>query len=308
MGNIWESTDIVSGTGYFKIQGGPAEPVVNTGMPPSFDEAKSIYFYSGSRLWQINYSLSGGAYNGINYTDSWTSSTLLESNSLYYSPAAPDVRVIAGNDTIGSKWSDNEIKGKYYGYVAAYEPGDYPFTVIQVGNVRGTFDPTNYTCQTVAMGIGFETSAFLTMAADMTPGGGNDKLKQLGIPSVEVGNATMTGSGNNMNITMEKVAFFASNSGEPPKIWACGNGTDSYVMGTYTAAPVIGTGIPISGGGLTATFTPKVWDTTNKVWMSTIDNGTGGFNGSTSFRGAGAGKIDSPSSGVITGTASGTAK
>ena len=77
-------------------------------------------------------------------------------------------------------------------------------------------------------------------------------------------------------------------TGAKPTIWATGN-----VNGSYSSAPAINTPIGLSGGGLNADFTFKQWDASNGKWLSSI-NGTGGFNGSTSFQGAGAGTLTNP--------------
>ena len=54
---------------------------------------------------------------------------------------------------------------------------------------------------------GIETNKFLEMAANVE---GQAKLQQLNIPCVEVGRATLTGSGNNFsNLNMTDTIFFA---------------------------------------------------------------------------------------------------
>jgi len=66
--------------------------------------------------------------------------------------------------------------------------------------------------------------------------------------------------------------------------------------------------VDISGSGLTAKFNIKTFDTTTtNKWNATITNGAGGFNGSTSFRGAAAGTINTGAK-TFSGTAAGVAK
>ncbi|MDP2725760.1 MAG: hypothetical protein Q8O44_05730, partial [Syntrophales bacterium] len=156
----------------------------------------------------------------------------------------------------------------------------------------------------LSMGVWLETNKFLEMAGKIGSNPNTAALEKLNIPAVEVGRADLSGSGNNMNVTMADVIFFANSVGNAPKIWATNN-----VSGSYTAAPAIGTGVDLTGGGLSATFTPQVWNTTDNKWLSTV-NGTGGFNGSTVFRGAGAGTIApaAGTAGAISGTAAGIAK
>lgn len=76
--------------------------------------------------------------------------------------------------------------------------------------------------------------------------------------------------------------------------------------GTYTADPALHNSTQLVGSGLTADFIIRQWDTGNGKWLSEI-NGSGGFNGSTSFSGAGAGTIDTGAA-TISGTAGGVAK
>ena len=159
---------------------------------------------------------------------------------------------IRGAITTVNQLSDISFTGSTTGYLADIRSD--PFTAISVGEVFGTFDPAAYTWQAVSMGVGIETNKFLEMAA--TPEG-MAKLNQMNIPCVEVGRATLTGSGNNFtNLNMTDTIFFAPNSGAKPTIWATGN-----VGGTYTAPPTLDSPIGLSSGsGLNAAFTFKTWD------------------------------------------------
>ena len=206
---------------------------------------------------------------------------------------------IWGSQTIGSRTdTGNKLIGETTGYFA--DISSIPITGISVGETLGTFDPNVYTWQAIQMGEWLETNKFLEMAANEA---GRGKLQQLNIPCVEVGRATLTGSGNNFsNLNMTDTIFFAPNSGAPPTIWATGN-----VNGIYSSAPTINTPIGLSGGGLNADFTFKQWNADTGKWLSSI-NGTGGFNGSTSFQGAGAGTGATSGSGTISGSAAGIAR
>jgi hypothetical protein len=206
---------------------------------------------------------------------------------------------IWGSQTIGSRIdTGNKLIGETTGYFA--DISSNPVTGISVGETVGTFDPNVYTWQAIQMGQWIETNKFLEMAANES---GRGKLQQLNIPCVEVGRATLTGSGNNFsNLNMTDTIFFAPNSGAKPTIWATGN-----VNGSYSSAPTINTPIGLSGGGLNADFTFKQWNAGTGKWLSSI-NGTGGFNGSTSFQGAGAGTGATSGSGTISGTAAGIAR
>jgi len=197
----------------------------------------------------------------------------------------------------GGPWQNKKFEGNAVGYWASIE--DITGTGVLSGRVLGTFDPSTY----MAVGIGswVETNKFLELASTEA---GRNKLAQMHIPCVEVGNVTLTGSGNSFtNLTMSNVKFYAPTAGGKPTVWATGS-----VTGTYTAPPVIGTPIGISGGPLSGSFNFKAWnpDSSGK-WLSTV-SGTGGFNGSTSFKGAGAGTGATSGAGTISGTAAGVAK
>jgi hypothetical protein len=225
---------------------------------------------------------------------SWTAYAEGESYDMDWNIAG-----IWGSQTIGSRIDiGNKLVGLTTGYFA--DISSIPITGISVGETLGTFDPNVYTWQAIQMGEWLETNKFLEMAANEA---GRGKLQHLNIPCVEVGRATLTGSGNNFSdLNMTDTIFFAPNSGAKPTIWATGN-----VNGSYSSSPAINTPIGLSGGGLNADFTFKQWDAGNGKWLSSI-NGTGGFNGSTSFQGAGAGTGATSGSGTISGTGAGIAK
>lgn len=206
------------------------------------------------------------------------------------------------NYTAGTWNENNTIEGKTYGY-AADTSTPAPTTWISVGDTIGTYNPdlsgTYGTWQAGQMGVFLETTRFLSMTHTAE---GQAKLAQLNIPYAGVGRATLTGSGNNFrDITMADTVFFAYNSGEAPKIWATGD-----VSGSYISDPALHNPVILTGGGLAADFILGAWDTVNGQWRSEI-RGSGGFNGSTSFQGAGAGTINT-GAGTISGTAAGIVK
>jgi hypothetical protein len=235
---------------------------------------------------------------------SWTAYAVGETYGIVYSEDGPywDLVGYWGSQITGNRIdTDNKLVGTSIGYFADISATP-PITGISVGETLGTFDPNVYTWQAIQMGAWLETNKFLEMAATTE---GQAKLQQMNIPCVEVGRATLTGSGNNFtNLNMTDTIFFAPNSGAKPTIWATGN-----VGGTYTAPPTLDSPIGLSSGsGLNAAFTFKTWDSGSGKWLSTV-NGTGGFNGSTSFQGAGAGTGATSGSGTIKeGTAAGVAK
>jgi len=151
-----------------------------------------------------------------------------------------------------------------------------------------------------------ETNQLLNMLAVES---GKSKLQQLNIPVVEVGRANFSGNGNNLTVNMNDVIFLANQSGQKATMWATGS-----VSGSYTAAPTIGTAVTLNGtSGFTGSvdFTPKVWDTGNNKWLSTVsgsgDLSGGSYTGTVIMKGAGAGTINQSNS-TFSGTAAGTAK
>jgi len=233
---------------------------------------------------------SGIGAQGINPGASWTASFE------YIDPTK-----IIGNDIAGTT-SSNVLTGSVIGYGADLNPPQ-PATWVSVGNVKGTFDPTLFAFQIGAIGVSIETNTYLNLV-QTNP----DALKALNIPTVQVGVDTLTGNGNgfmdvNNPLAMNNVRFFAPSSGGKPTIWA----TNS-VTGNYTASPILGTAISLTGVTLKADFTFKQWNTGSGRWLGSVD-GTGGFNGSTTFKGAAAGTgAQASGSGSILGTAAGVAR
>ena len=199
----------------------------------------------------------------------------------------------------GGPWADKKFEGNAVGYWASIE--DITGTGVLSGRVLGTFDPSTY----MAVGIGswLETNKFLELAATEA---GRNKLTQMHIPCVEVGNVNLTGAGNGFSgLAMNNVKFFALTAGGPATAWATGS-----VTGTYTGPPTLNTNIGLTGSvpGISADFAFKNWNPGgNGKWLGSV-TGTGGFNGSTTFKGAAAGTGATAGAGTISGTAAGVAK
>lgn len=189
---------------------------------------------------------------------------------------------------------------------------EHAVTGIAVGELHGGYDPSFYSNDIFAAsgGVWLETAQLLTMAGNPT---GRANLAKLGIPGIEIGKATLSGSvvdgGNEINVTMTDVTFLANASGATPRIWA----TDS-VSGTYTGTPSTSWTVDLNqtagtdATGVTADFNLRTWDTSANTWDATINNGSGTVGGTAiTFKGGAAGDIDSPVAGEISGTAAGWA-
>lgn len=208
-------------------------------------------------------------------------------------------------EVTGTQWSDKTLAGNVYGY-----GGDASYTAnaltgktwINVGEIFGTYNPNSSTMQSVMIGGWIETNKFLDLVTT-----NQAALQQLNIPCVSVGNANLSGSGNNMTVSMNNVIFFANSSGAAPKIWATGN-----VNGGYTGTPSTSVPVALSGSGLSANFNIQRWNTSANNWMATVTNGAGNLSGGSyagpvSFQGVGAGTINQTNN-TFSGTAAGTAK
>ncbi len=200
----------------------------------------------------------------------------------------------------GEPWKDNRIAGSTFGHWASVETA---LTGITFGKLLGTFDPNSYTYQATAAGGFLETAQYLSMTASQS---GRETLRSINVPCVQVGSASMTGTTGDLTVNMNEMKFFAFSSGTAPHIWA----TNS-VNGSFTSTHPLNTTVNMAGGGLTASFTVKNWDTANSNWMATVTNGSGSIGTAPNlqnlqFKGAAAGKIDTPTS--FSGTAAGVVK
>lgn len=230
-------------------------------------------------------------------------------------------------DIEGPKWSGSQV-GKVEGSMVGYGADlnlTTPATWVSAGNVQGTFNPAaTASFQIMSMGVTIETNAYLNLAATEA---GRVKLQQLGIPAIEVGVATLTGSkgdtttwtGDAICVNMDNVKFFSGAPMEKPKIWA----TDS-ISGNFSGNPTL-ISVDLKMNGTTvANFKPKAWNTENGKWMGTVNGNTqfnldapsisnykyeGYVNG---IKGAAAGTVITPATlgnpGTFSGTAAGIAK
>ncbi|OHE18552.1 MAG: hypothetical protein A2X96_00280 [Syntrophobacterales bacterium GWC2_56_13] len=271
-----------------------------------------------ARDWGIWQTLAEGIYTDTGSTSgNWS----LALDYAAYDPNPPySVIGISGTYTQGTQWSNERLAGTTLGYGADIT-ASVPMTWISVGETIGSFNPTNptnLTWQAVQTGAWIETNKFLTMAADTSPGGGQVKLTELNIPAYNVGQADLTGSrittaGNSLSVNMTDVTFFAPSTGGVPKIWATGTVSGTYDVGALpgplpAAVDLTGSNYT-NASGLSATFTPNAWDTTNNKWGATV-SGNGMVNSATiDFKGAAAGTLSGGSLGTITGgTAAGIVK
>lgn len=215
--------------------------------------------------------------------------------------------MVSGN---ADSWANDIIKGTHMGFFAdtgaraSTSPASHfssPITGITVGEVIGTFNPTNLTFQTISSGVWLETNKLLQLASTEA---GRTKLQDLKIPAFEVGRATLSGSGNGFSsLTMSDVVFLAPASGGRPVIWATGS-----VSGQYSTAPAVNQPITLSGSSVNVDFTFKHWNQTNNTWLSVVNgSGTVGSHNGVVLSGAGAGSINQ-SAKTISGTAAGIAK
>jgi hypothetical protein len=186
-------------------------------------------------------------------------------------------------------------------------------TMINGGEIKGTYDPAAATWQAVSQGGWMVTGKFLTMQGGATTdAAANATLKALNIPAVQVGKVDLTGSasmgGTSMSVSMPNTTFFAYSTATAPRIWATGS-----VAGTYTGTPAAADYVTLTGSNyqntsaMNATFTVKNWNASPGKWGATVTNGSGnvGANAIT-FTGGAAGTVTSAT--AFSGTAAGIVK
>ena len=217
--------------------------------------------------------------------------------------------------------TDTSIVKNVYGYGGKISSTGVS-TWISISDVVGI--QKNNSFNAIVTGAWLETGKFLALAELAHNGDFNAEsiLNNLKIPFVQVGKTTLSGTGNNLDITMNDVTFFATSTGAKPSIWATKD-----IIGSFSDVP--GKNIPVSlkntGGTISADFTVRSWS--NNQWIATVDNGKGNlqgdYSGKIDFNGVAAGtyttnpphspgaeSIQAPGSGgyITSGTASGVVK
>ncbi|MEA2014237.1 MAG: FecR domain-containing protein, partial [Thermodesulfobacteriota bacterium] len=199
------------------------------------DYARDIELVSGSDTGDFDISRSRGIFDSIQETQYWgfwengigaTYSTMVGNWSLEWEqqgtecdpPGAMNLRLyMSAKGTAGDKNIEGDIAG---GWVDI----EHAVTGIAVGDLHGGYNPSSGDIFAGSGGPWLETSDLLTMVAERP----NDLVK-MNIPCIEIGKATLSGSGGNITaLTLTDVTFLAHSAGGTPRIWA----TDT-VAGTY---------------------------------------------------------------------------
>lgn len=292
VGRLNNGTGIFNGSGSISVSAGNAQSMNISGQ---YDWGVS----------QLNFQ---GTYSGTS-GNSWSLASTGSSGIYTYA------------EVTGSLWSDNKISGSLAGYWADFRSGS-PATGIEIGELKGTFSPLNYTWQATSMDVWLETNKFLNMASTSS---GQAKLQQLNIPAIEVGRTNLagylvagaSGASDFVSVFMNNVIFFAPTNGQKPSIWATNGITGQYSFsnGLLTGSNITNPNNAITlsnNSGINANFQFNQWNATNNTWLSTISNGTGtlsggSYTGAINFNGAAAGAINT-SAGTFTGTGAGISK
>jgi hypothetical protein len=221
-------------------------------------------------------------------------------------------------DLAGTRWADNRANASVAGYWVD-TGSSTPKTGIYIGETRGTFNPADHTWQAITTGTWIGANRLLQLAS--TPEGQN-ALRQVNIPAVEVGRTTLSGSliageGSNfdyVSISMNNVVFLAPSTGQKPGIWATNSVTGQYdfTHGHINAGNITNADNMISisnGGNISAEFQFNRWNNSNNTWTGKINNGTGNlsggsYNGPVNFNGIAAG-THTGNSGSLSGTGAG---
>ncbi|KWT75272.1 FecR family protein [Candidatus Magnetominusculus xianensis] len=194
---------------------------------------------------------------------------------------SPGSRIDYSNDKYFSitSWNSNGlVYGTSYGTAAV---GNVP--VISVGTAMGYY--TNGILQLTDIYKYMAASQYLYLACgDETGAAGCSKttpvtsLTYLNIPSVEIGRTNLSGSlisgADYVNLNMNNVVFFAPSSGSKPSIFAIGNITGTYSLGTnLTATSLLSTSNQIylsdfTKNGISIYFNFGMWS--GGKWNGTI--------------------------------------
>ncbi|MEM3427323.1 MAG: FecR family protein [Candidatus Bathyarchaeia archaeon] len=198
----------------------------------------------------------------------------------------------------------NVIKGSTYGCYYDLAPSS-PVTGIFIGETVGTFNPTGQKWQTATVGVFLETNTFLNNLST---------LGSIGVPTVEVGNASFKYENENCSnncfdsVQMNEVKFFSTATQQKPLIWATSN-----VQGSFKGTPAE-TSIQlsaISGASGNINFEITRWGSSTwagKVYTDSaypINLSGGSYSGEVHMRGVAAGTINDSS---FSGTAAGYVK
>ena len=170
----------------------------------------------------------------------------------------------------GQPGPENRFQGEIAATWVSFQHGD---TGVGGGKLQGMFDPADASTWVAAAGIiDIDTASYIATIKN----GQRAALQEMGVPSWDVGQATMSGSTGNLWVTMTDVTFFATQTANvAPTIWA----TDQ-VGGGFEGTPTPGETVAISGGGLNANFVVNNWAAgTGGVWGAEVQSGSGSVTG-----------------------------
>lgn len=302
---IWKSRGMLA----------PVPAVIATGLDPMvLDEVEDGFYAAGgngafknagngsiatSEGPLIRYSRLNGQDWGV-----WRTDVL---GGSYTNTTADDWQLQFGGDSvaIGSKWSAGELSGRVAGgwvSISEAESGELTGAGTKVlgGKIAGTFDPVALTWQAAAGGPFIETGKFLALLQNNPAA-----VAQLGIPSVEVGRATLVGGDAVLtDVRLNDLIFLAYSTGAPPMIFAGGN-----AAGSFDSVPAYEHTVTLNGNNLSVDFTVDEWR--DNYWSALLAGG-GTYTGTGSLNGT-AVQVNGNAAGVydlgaksFSGTASGT--
>ena len=203
----------------------------------------------------------------------------------------------------GTRWSGGTLEADAAG---AWVNVDDAITGVMAGTVEGTYhiDDIDFGYwEAIGGGLLMDTATFLAYV-DSKPG----VLEAMNIPNIEVGKATLEGTGGYlgaMTVKMKDTRFFSYRSQDPPKIWASGSVTGNNPYGSQSIGPAYY--VPLAGSSgsanVSADFILNSW--AGNKWDARVEDGYGTVNGhDISFKGGAAGRYTGAD---LTGTAAGVA-
>jgi hypothetical protein len=259
------------------------------------DSSQTVGFGFGNSEpgWRLSFIAPGGTYSGT--PTKWTMT--------FDDPSVSHVRRNFLTASIvrltGNAFSGNlaGAGGERYYDGSAYQS----YTSVMGGDFKGLFNPDS-TWKSLVLLTEMRADKFRDLIDPMGETARQAFEAATRIPSIQVGTATLTGSGNNLtDVTLPNVTFLRYNAETVPRIWAV-----KGITGNWSAAPVVDSApFTISGSGLSALFNMRQWG--SDTWWATIDSGsgllaTGGSPLEIAFKGAAAGSY---AAGETLGTLSG---
>jgi hypothetical protein len=203
----------------------------------------------------------------------------------------------------GYRWSGGKLEADAAG---AWVNVDDAVTGVMAGSVEGTYHPDvsfegygGY-WEGIGGGVLLDTATFLSYV-DSKPG----VLEAMNVPNIEVGRATLEGTGGateDMYIKMKDTRFFSYRSGAAPRIWASGSVTGNNPGESTNIGSSVALSKTAGNANVSADFILNNW--AGNKWDGSVDGGGTVNSHLIRFKGGAAGRFTGTD---LNGTAAGVA-